>query len=355
LDDFLAEMGLDANANARLAATRTWAREAGFTDVNTALRTKFPGIASFAQGPQPDFEEEVESVEDDTPKVDPLADIVPTGVPYWYEAPEDTQFLEDFISIRQNGKHDGNLIVTGAAGSGKTEGIIRLADRLGIPIFKMNCAVVSNIDMWVGSKEVTPERGTYFEPSDHLIHMEATEVPPGMMLYDEVNRMTQDVANFLLPILDDQKEVWSPAAGRVVKMHPDNIVIATMNQGSGYSGTFHMDWALRDRFGYSLERTFPPELDEIKILVTRTGIEAKLAQQIVRVAQQSRNAWERETIDTPISTRAAIHWAMIVAHGTNRTIRDAAEHSIIPQYRSEGGNESDRAKIRLMLEGKSVT
>jgi MoxR-like ATPase len=274
---------------------------------------------------------------------------------YWYESERDMKFLGDFVQMRLAG-HETNAIVVGPSGFGKTEGVIRLGERLGVPVHVINCQVITTPDKWLGQMQADPEKGTFFEVSQHLRWVERTHedcigAEFCIMCYDELTRLRPELGNMTFSLLDGQQGLEVPQMGRRVAMSDKNVVFATANIGSAYAGTFAMDWALRGRFDSTLERGFPPEDEELKVITTaNAGLTDDAARQIIKVAQHTRTLWKNGELESPISTRLLLSWARYVAGGY--TIKDAAEYTVTPVYTEDGGAESDRAKVKLAIDGK---
>jgi MoxR-like ATPase len=276
--------------------------------------------------------------------------------PYWYESREDAKFIRDFIAVRQAG-HVANLMIAGPSGSGKTEGIRHLGPEVGIPVHIVNCQVITTPEKWLGQMMADPARGTYFEPSTHLQWVERTHddckgSEHCILLYDEITRLRPELNNMTYSLFDKQQGLEVPQMGRRVMMAEGNIVIATANMGAAFVGTFGQDRAFRERFSFTLERKFPPADEEIKIITSATGVSTGDARRLVEIANDSRAAWQSQTLDQPISTRILLAWAMWVSGGYS--IKDAADYTVMPMYSDDGGVESDRARIRIMVTGKGA-
>jgi MoxR-like ATPase len=275
---------------------------------------------------------------------------------YWYESDADGRLFKDFVAMRLAG-HDTNMVVVGPSGFGKTESVIRLAERLGVPCHVVNCQAITTPEKWLGEKNVDPERGTYFEVSQHLkwverSHSDCEGAEYCFIVYDEITRLRSELGNMLFSLLDGQHGLEVPQMGRAVEMSGKNVVFATANIGSAYAGTFAMDWALRGRFDTTMERHFPPKDEEVKILTTANDgkLTEEQAKTMIKVAEHTRVLWKNGDIESPISTRLLLSWARYVAGGYS--IKDAAEYTIIPVYTEDGGTDSDRAKVKLALDGK---
>ena len=289
-----------------------------------------------------------------TAPISSFSPVAPNPNSHWYESERDARLLRDFVNLRLSG-YTTNLIIVGPSGFGKTGGILRFGKDNNIPVHVVNCQAITTPEKWVGQMQVSPERGTYFDISSHVqwverTHEDCASAEYCIILYDEITRLPPALANMAFSLLDEQQGLEVPQMNRRITMNPKNVVIATANIGTAYAGTFTMDWALRGRFDVNLERTFPPQPEEVEVLVSATGVSEADAASIVRVAEHTRTLWTQGELETPISTRSLVSWARFISGGY--TIKDAAEYTIIPLYSEDGGAESDRAKVKLAVDGK---
>jgi len=267
---------------------------------------------------------------------------------YFWMSPENLAIGRTWMALRKNAGVVMNLLAVGPSGCGKTEGLKRLATDAGLPFYKVDCASITTSDKWVGHKEVN-EQGTYYVLSEHLRWLSGDGFEPGLLVYDEITRLHPSLLNILIPILDGSQSIWVPDLGIRVKVHPDTIIAATANIGTGFAGTYGLDVALHDRFGVLLEQTFPPEKEEIEILVRRTGIEAAKAKTLVTIAAQARAKTDQGDLSKPISTRALIDTAFWVS--TGMSITEACEATFVKKYSEEGKANSERMMVRVILKG----
>jgi MoxR-like ATPase len=271
--------------------------------------------------------------------------------PYFWEPPQDANFMDMVVALRREAKLVANLMITGPSGAGKTEGIIRAGKRLGIPVYKVDCASVTTDDRWIGHKEIDA-KGTHYVLSEHLRWISAKDVEPGIVLYDEITRLHPTRTNILFPILDGSQRIWVPDLNAYIDVHPDTVFMATANIGTGFTGTHRLDDALEGRFGYRLERTFPPPEQERMILEKRTGIDKAKAKMLVEIAVQTRRKVETADLSKPVSTRNLLETAALVAAGMR--IDQAAEYTFIKFYSEEGSPNSERVMVRQIVTGKSA-
>ena len=272
--------------------------------------------------------------------------------PYFYESTEDTNMFDTMIALNREAGINANLLVTGPSGSGKSEGVGHAARRAGIAFYKIDCASVTTDDKWVGHKEFVPEKGTVYVLSEFLKAISATDCEPGLVLLDEINRLHPTRMNILFPLLDGSRSLWVPELGITIEKHPDVIIMATANKGVGFTGTHKMDDALEGRFGFRMERSWPPALKETKILVERTGIDESSAKQLVSIGDESRKKAKADDLPFPVSTRDLLNASALVAAGM--TVSQAAEWTFIKFYDDTGGTGSPRVMIRQIVQGKSV-
>jgi len=274
------------------------------------------------------------------------------GQKYWYDKEGDRQFLDWYILGRRNGTVEGALIVVGPSGTGKTEGIIQACERLDVPLYIVNCASITTIEKWVGHKEID-HTGTHFVLSEPMRWIEAKDpdCPPGVVLLDEGTRLHPTFHNITFPLLDGQQRIFIPEMHGYLEVHPQTAFIMTANIGGKYTGTFTMDEAMRERFGYTVEREWPPAAEEAKILSSLyPTIEEEKIKLMVQIANRSRQMWVKQDLSRPISTRILIFACRLVRDGAS--IARAFELTAVPLYSQDGGQQSERGLIKGIISGK---
>ena len=270
---------------------------------------------------------------------------------YFWEPKPVTAFMNLFIDLSRRGLSKGAALAIGPSGCGKTEGYTRKFIEASIDHLVVHVATITDPEKWLGHKEID-EDGTRFVLSDLMNHVQK----PGATIFDEINRAHPAILNVIFSLLDGQRRVQVPELQGergepfYIYVHPEHIFVATANIGGGYDGTYKMDVALLERFPYRIPRDFPPAAEEIKVLMNRTGITKEDAEKLVWVAGKARTAWKAEKLSRPISTRTVIHWAVLVSAGM--PISQAAEFSVLGQYRDESDSSEDAVQIRAYIEGK---
>jgi nitric oxide reductase NorQ protein len=272
---------------------------------------------------------------------------------YFYVDPSNQAISSTWMKLRHEMGIVMNMLVIGPSGCGKTELLQRLGREFGVPTYKVDCASITTPDKWVGHKElVATENGqeTHYIKSMMLKWLAAEDgYEPGIVIFDEINRLPAGLLNTLIPILDGSQKVWVPDLGIYSEVHKDTMIAATANLGVGYSGTHSMDIALQDRFGVIMESGFPPKDEEVKILMRRTGLDEARAQILVNIATQERSKADAGDLPKYISTRALIDTGFWI--GAGMSIVSAAAATFVKKFSGEGRAESDRAAVEIMVKG----
>jgi MoxR-like ATPase len=280
--------------------------------------------------------------------------------PYWYEKPEDAAFVEHFILSRValGSRLPGGLLITGPSGSGKTVGVIKAVERLNasrpdlnLPLLVMDCATISDEQRWFGRREIDAA-GSRYEKSDFVAAVENGAV----ILLDEWMRVHPRIHNGVMSLFAGTESALLSDLNLTITRHPRTVFIGTTNIGSQFAGTFRMDAAMRERWSFTIEREFPPEDEEIRILTSHNpGCDMDAAKVLVDIAEKSRQMFATGDLRSPISTRTLDNAAFLVASGY--TEREALSRTAVPEYDggADGtvGQESDRMKVLGILEGRS--
>lgn len=319
--------------------------------------TREEAIESLDRDPEPETEPELPTPEPPRKKrsmkeaAESIREMEAKGT-YFYEAPEDAAKFDATIALNRDAGLPANLLVTGASGIGKTEGIKYGAERHGLAFHKIDCASINSEEKWLGHKEFDPKEGTKFVLSEFLKAVTGTDCTAGVVLLDELNRLHPRLHNILFPLLDGSKSVWVPELGITVHKHPDTIFVATANKGVGYTGTHKMDDALEGRFPMRMEKVFPSASEEVTILTKRTGLDARDAKMLVSIAGETRAKAANDDLPFAVSTRDLLWAAALVAAGM--PIPQAADWTFVAYYDAAGGASSPRAMVKQIVQGKTV-
>lgn len=242
-----------------------------------------------------------------------------------------------------------NFLIVGHSGSGKSELVYELAKALDLHMEAFNMGAMSEPRVsLIGATHFEKEKGTWFNESRFI---KATRAETGIILLDEITRSVKDAFNILLPLLDRQGYIAldeSPDS-EVVKKGKKICYCATANIGIAYTGTGRMDKALKERFSVIINMEFPPAEIESQILSKRTGIGKTKSEKLVKFATDQRHLAEAEGMFLElVSTRQLIAAAYLIVEGFSYA--NSIEFAIINHFSGEGDEQSERAKLRQILQ-----
>lgn len=241
-------------------------------------------------------------------------------------------------------------MLTGPTGTGKTELILKLAEKLGLPVSVYDMGSMHDpLAQLIGQQGlVNGEKGsiTEFQYSSFTDDIQK----PGIILLDEISRAPQQANNILFPLLDRRRSLYAEMAGdksgRIITAHPDCCIVATANIGSAYTGTETMDEALVNRFD-SIELDYLSADNEAALLTKVTGIKPASARIIADVCQDVRRKFSESKVSRPLSTRQSILAAENVADGWD--LRQAMVIAFEHLFDGTGGSSSERAVVHAVI------
>jgi nitric oxide reductase NorQ protein len=224
-----------------------------------------------------------------------------------------------------------NTMLVGESGTGKTELSMLLASITGrgVNVFDMAAkqdpiASLIGVHRFDGGKSI-------FDRADFTYALEAD----GIIVLDELPRAPMNTNNILFPVLDSRRELKMDIASselRSVKVNPMARFIATANDGYRYTGNNVLDQALKERFQITFV-DFMPEINEIQVLMKRTGIIHKDANIIVKVARQIRDLVNKDELNQGVSVRHSLYAADLAVAGFG--LVKAMEKAFLPMYSVE--------------------
>lgn len=245
-----------------------------------------------------------------------------------------------------------SLFLVGETGTGKTEMVYYLADKLNWPVATLQVTGATRVDDLEGYTELTVKDGSsctrFVESNIAQIYREG-----GIILLDEVDKSNSDLVAVLLAIMDYKP--WTLSNGTVVTPHKRTRVIGTTNtigdgMSSRYNATKQLDSAMKGRAAW-LTMGYPQSSIEIEILTNKYGkfIQPHIIEKMVTTGNLlrdlllgvNRDGESGEDIGEPFSTRTLIAWASyMVGFGGDMTPKDSFDFVY-----GNGLNQSDRTVV----------
>lgn len=229
-----------------------------------------------------------------------------------------------------------NTMLVGPSGTGKTELVLLLGKRLGLPVKVYDMGAMHDpMTQLLGTHRLVEKDGNTVSAFEYAQFVRDIQ-QPGIILLDELSRAPLMTDNILFPCLDSRRELAVEMAGeneaRRVKVHPDVIFIATANVGAEYTGTMSLDRALVSRF-FPVELDWMPEDVESDLLAKRFRIRRDDARMITKKANKIRKMYRDGEISTEVSVRDTVRAARQVSFGRNRLC--AMEKVFLPMFSLE--------------------
>lgn len=242
-----------------------------------------------------------------------------------------------------------NLMFTGPAGTGKTQIIHKAAKLLDKPLFYFNLGSTQEVRSTLIGNTFFDGK-TYFDES---MFVKAIKTPNAVVLLDEISRANPEAWNILMPVLDvnirklrlDEAEN-SPE----ISVAEGVCFLATANIGFEYTSTRSLDRALMDRFSV-IEMDVLNKEQEMKLLgMNFERLKPELNDLLCTISDQLKKEVTKDdsTISTHISTRLLFEIASLLEDGF--TFQETLELLVYPLYSSEGGAESERTYVRMIIQ-----
>ncbi len=236
---------------------------------------------------------------------------------------ENKMFYSEHIrSLLERGvKLNKPVLMIGETGVGKTSFVRELAIEEGAELIRINLTGQTGVDEFVG-KYLANEKGTYWIDGMVIAAMRKGS----WVVLDEINMALPDILSKIHSLLDDDRSIiLNEKDGEKVVPHEDFRFFATMNDSDEYAGTKELNKAFLSRFPIVLDIGFSTK--EVEILVQRTGIERKTAEDLVMLAKEMRKHKEEGKITYICSTRDLISCAELIM--SDLPINSAVEAAIL--------------------------
>jgi len=199
------------------------------------------------------------------------------------------------------------VMIKGPTGCGKSRFIEYMAWKLDRPLISVACNEDMTASDLVG-RFLLDASGTRWQDGPLTL---AARI--GAICYlDEVVEARQDTTVVIHPLTDHRRTLPLDKKGELVEAHPDFQLVISYNPG--YQSLMKdLKQSTKQRFS-ALEFDYAVADVETGIVVREAGIDAGLAEKLVRIGQTGRNL-KGHGLDEGISTRLLVYAAQIIKQG----------------------------------------
>jgi nitric oxide reductase NorQ protein len=211
------------------------------------------------------------------------------------------------------------VMLKGPTGCGKSRFVEYMAFKLGKPLITVACNEDMTASDLVG-RFLLDINGTKWQDGPLTL---AARI--GAICYlDEVVEARQDTTVVIHPLTDHRRNLPLEKKGELVSAHPDFQIVISYNPG--YQSLMKdLKQSTKQRFG-ALDFDYPSAGIETEIVSHEGGVDAKVAEKLVQVAQRSRNL-KGHGLDEGMSTRLLVYAAQLIRNGIDP--RSAAQMALV--------------------------
>ena len=244
-----------------------------------------------------------------------------------------------------------NIMMTGAAGCGKTMAAKKLVEALDRPHFYFNLGATQDPrGTLIGNTHFKKDEGTTFCES---LFVKAIQTKDSIILLDEISRAHPEAWNILMTVLDQGQRYLrldEHQDAPTIKVAEGVTFVATANIGNEYTATRAMDRALVDRFIIVEMETLDKEQESGLLKDLHPGVTQEQADNIAEIASMTRKEIKSDAprITNSISTRISVEIAGLLEDGFE--LAEAAEVCIYPFFDEDGGVDSERTYMKQVVQ-----
>jgi len=275
---------------------------------------------------------------------------------YFYFDP----MIKKKLTVAANAKL--NVWAVGPTGCGKSEYFERILQELSMGFIKVSFNGDSSSDDLLGFAQLVPNEEKTASITKIFYGALRKAMEDGLILIcEEIDAAPAECNLAMQRALERRsgqgRKFYDTLSQEEVEAADGFCVWATANTAGGgdhtgiYVGTQLQNAAFRDRFVFE-EFDYLPELEEVKVLTTRTGLPPELAQQAVHLATAARNEVKVGNLVTPVSTRGLCQFAELERLYAQaripkaERIREAFRSSVLIKC----GNPTDREALAQMAQ-----
>ena len=244
-----------------------------------------------------------------------------------------------------------NIMMTGAAGCGKTMAAKKLVEALDRPHFYFNLGATQDPrGTLIGNTHFKKDEGTTFSES---LFVKAIQTKDSIILLDEISRAHPEAWNILMTVLDQGQRYLrldEHEDAPTIDVAEGVTFVATANIGNEYTATRSMDRALVDRFIIVEMDTLNKEQEAGLLKDLHPGVTQEQVDAIADIASMTRAEIKNDAprVSNSISTRISVEIAGLLEDGF--TLAEAAEVCIYPFFDEDGGVDSERTFMKQVVQ-----
>jgi nitric oxide reductase NorQ protein len=199
------------------------------------------------------------------------------------------------------------VLLKGPTGCGKTRFMEHMAWRLKRPLITVSCHDDLTASDLVGRYLITGGETVWVDGPL------ARAVRAGAICYlDEIVEARKDTTVVIHPLADDRRVLPMEKTGELLAAPPEFCLAISYNPG--YQSVLKdLKQSTRQRF-VAMEFNYPAAALEAKIILRETGIDAPMAERLVKFAGMTRNL-KGNGLDEGASTRLLVHAGKLLASG----------------------------------------
>jgi len=221
--------------------------------------------------------------------------------PYYRMVGNEVALFEAAFAVRMP------MMLKGPTGSGKTRFIEYMAWKLRKPLLTVSCHEDMTASDLVGRFLLDAE-GTVWNDGPLTLAVRHG----GICYLDEIVEARQDTTVVIHSLTDERRILPLEKKNEVIKAHPDFHVVISYNPG--YQSVLKdLKESTKQRFG-AIDFDYPPADLEAEIVAHESGVDNKLAAQLVKIAVRSRNL-KGHGLDEGASTRMLVHSGQLISRG----------------------------------------
>lgn len=239
------------------------------------------------------------------------------------------------------------VMVQGFHGTGKSTHIEQVAARLNWPCIRINLdAHISRIDL-VGRDAIVLKDGQQVTEFREGLLPWALQTPTALV-FDEYDAGRPDVMFVIQRVLEAEGKLTLLDQNRVIRPNPNFRLFATANTvGLGdtsglYHGTQQINQGQMDRWNIVVTLNYLPAATEAQVILSKVpDTDDKTVENMIKVADLSRQGFVNGDISTVMSPRTVISWAQNTAIFNNVGFAfrlsflnkcDEAERMLVAEY-----------------------